>query len=123
LRHFDQSIGAVADLDVDLQTKMEIVTLIDDYVFGFSLRAYLAGLEQRVEEEQPGWVQAVFDYMAMELETGAYPNVSDLIAANRAAGGKDEDLSKMAVAEGRFESGLERVLDGIEAELKRRRGR
>jgi AcrR family transcriptional regulator len=130
LRHFDQSVGAVADLDVDLETKLEIVTLIDDYVFGFSLRAYLAGLEQRVEEEEPGWVQAVFDYMAVELETGAYPNVERIVEENRAAGGKDEDLSAMALAEGRFERGLEYVLDGIEAELernappaKRRRGR
>lgn len=128
LRHFDQSVGAVADLDVDLKTKMEIVTLIDDYVFGFSLRAYLAGLEQRVEEEEPGWVQAVFDYMSVELETGAYPNVERIVEENRAAGGKDEDLPAMALAEGRFERGLEYVLDGIEAELERkaptrRRGR
>jgi AcrR family transcriptional regulator len=128
LRHFDQSVGAVADLDVELKTKMEIVTLIDDYVFGFSLRAYLAGLEQRVEEEEPGWVQAVFDYMAVELETGAYPNVARIVDENRAAGGKDEDLPAMALQEGRFERGLEYVLDGIEAELERtaptrRRGR
>jgi len=120
LRHFDQSVGAVAKLDIDLKTKMEIVTLIDDYVFGFSLRAYLQGLEERVEQEQPGWTQAVFDYMALELETGAYPNVSQLLEANRAAGGKDEDLPAMALDESRFERGLERVLDGIEAELQRK---
>jgi AcrR family transcriptional regulator len=123
LRHFDQSVGAVVELDVDIQTKMEIVTLIDDYVFGYSLRAFVAGLEQRVEEEDPGWTQAVFDYMSVELETGAYPNVSRIVEANRAAGGKDEDLPAMALAEGRFEWGLERILDGIELELKRRRGR
>jgi len=123
LRHFDQSVGAVADVDVDLPTKMEIVALIDDYVFGFSLRAYLAGLEQRVEQADPGWMQAVFDYMSVELETGAYPNVQRIVDENRAAGGKDEDLPAMALDEGRFERGLERVLDGIELEIKRRRGR
>jgi AcrR family transcriptional regulator len=120
LRHFDQSIGAVVDLDIDLPTKMEIVALIDDYVFGFSLRAYLAGLEQRVEEAEPGWMQAVFDYMALELETGAYPNVERIVEANREAGGKDEDLPGMALDEGRFERGLERLLDGIAAELERK---
>ena len=123
LRHFDQSVGAVADLEIDLKTKMEIVALIDDYVFGFSLRAYLAGLEERFEQAEPGWVQAVFDYMALELETGAYPNVKRIVDENRAAGGKDEDLPPMALDEGRFEHGLERLLDGIELELKRRRGR
>ena len=123
LRHFDQSVGAVADLDVDLKTRMEIVALIDDYVFGFSLRAYLAGLEERVVQAEPGWMQAVFDYMSVELETGAYPNVQRIVDENRAAGGKDEDLPAMALDEGRFERGLERLLDGIELELKRRRGR
>jgi AcrR family transcriptional regulator len=128
LRHFDQSVAAVADLDVDLKTRMEIVTLIDDYVFGFSLRADIAGMEERVEQAEPGWMQAVFDYMAVELETGAYPNVQRIVDENRAAGGKDEDLPAMALDEGRFERGLERLLDGIAAELerkapKRRRGR
>jgi AcrR family transcriptional regulator len=123
LRHFDQSVAAVGDLDVDVRTKMEIVALIDDYVFGFSLRAYLAGLEERVEQAEPGWMQAVFDYMSVELETGAYPNVQRIVDENRAAGGKDEDLPAMALDEGRFERGLERLLDGIELELKRRRGR
>ena len=123
LRHIDQSIGAVAELDIDIKTKMEIVSLVDDYVFGYSLRAFIEGLEHRAEEADPGWVQAVFDYMAVELETGAYPNVSALVEANRAAGGKDEDLRGFALDEGRFEVGLDRLLDGIEVELKRRRGR
>ena len=30
LRHFDQSVAAVAEIDVDVKTKMEIVALIDD---------------------------------------------------------------------------------------------
>jgi AcrR family transcriptional regulator len=120
LRHFDQSVAAVAETGVDVQTQMELVALVDDYVFGFSVRAFVAGQEAREEEEQPGWMQAVFDYMTAELETGAYPNVQRIVDANRAAGGKDEDLAEMALNEGRFERGLERVLDGIEAEIARR---
>jgi AcrR family transcriptional regulator len=120
LRHFDQSVAAVIDADVDLKTKMEIITLVDDYVFGFSMRAFVAGLEAREEEAEPGWMQAVFDYMAGELETGAYPNVQRIVEANRAAGGKDEDLPAMALDVSRFERGLERLLDGIEVELARK---
>jgi hypothetical protein len=74
-------------------------------------------------EAEPGWMQAVFDYMSLELETGAYANVQRIVDENRAAGGRDEDLATMPLDEGRFERGLERILDGIEAELKRRRGR
>ena len=86
LRHFDQSVAAVADTGLDVQTRMEIIALIDDYVFGFVLRASIAAFEAREEEAEPGWMQAVFDYMAGELETGAYPNVARLVEANRARG-------------------------------------
>ena len=66
--------------------------------------------------------------MSLELETGAYPNVQRIVDENRAAGGKDEDLPAIALDEGRFERGLDRLLDGLAVELerkapKRRRGR
>jgi AcrR family transcriptional regulator len=127
LRHFDQSVAAVAETGVDVKTQMEIVALIDDYVFGFALRASIAAVEES-EEAEPAWTQAVFDYMWGELETGAYPNVRRLVDVNREAGGRDEDLAAMALDEGRFQRGLERLLDGIEVELERkaptrRRGR
>jgi hypothetical protein len=102
---------------------MEIIALVDDYVFGFSLRAFIAVLETREEQAEPGWMQAVFDYMAAQLETGAYPNIARIAEANRAAGGRDEDLAEMALDQGRFERGLDRLLDGVEVELTRRRGR
>jgi AcrR family transcriptional regulator len=128
LRHFDQSVAAVAETGVDVKAQMEIVALVDDYVFGFVLRASIAAFEAREEEAEPGWMQAVFDYMWGEIDTGAYPNVRRLVDANRAAGGRDEDLPAMALDEGRFERGLERLLDGVAVELerkapKRRRGR
>jgi AcrR family transcriptional regulator len=123
LRHFDQSVAALADTDLEVQTKMEIIALVDDYVFGFSLRAFIAVLETREEQAEPGWMQAVFDYMAAQLETGAYPNIARIAEANRAAGGRDEDLAEMALDQDRFERGLDRLLDGVEVELKRRRGR
>jgi AcrR family transcriptional regulator len=119
LRHFDQSVAAVAATGVDVRTQMEIVALIDDYVFGFVLRASLATFEAREEQAEPGWMQAVFDYMWGELETGAYPSIRRLADANRASGGSDEDLAAMALDEGRFERGLERLLDGVAAELER----
>jgi hypothetical protein len=42
------------------------------------------------------------------------------VQANRAAGGPDEDLGRMASGEARFERGLDLLLDGIEAALARR---
>src|SRR5204863_29100 len=105
------------------------IAVADDYVLGFVLRASITTFEPREDEAEPGWMQAVFDYMSGELETGAYPNVRRMVDANRERGGRDEDLPAMALDQGRFERGLERLLDGVEVELtrkassKRRRGR
>ena len=124
LRHFEQSVAAVADTGADVATQMEIVSLVDDYVFGFAVRAIIEGREARIEEEDPRWIESVFDYMRREIETGAYPNVERIVEANRAEGRRDEELSMMVMQPGRFDRGLERLLDGIEASLpKRRRGR
>ena len=129
LRHFDQSVAAVAETGLDVQTQMEIVALIDDYVFGFVLRASIAAFEAREEEAEPGWMQAVFDYMCGRARDRRLPaTCARLVDAHRAAGGRDEDLAVMTLDEGRFERGLERLLDGVAVELerkapKRRRGR
>ena len=75
---------------------MEIVALVDDYVFGFVLRASLAAFEEaREEEAEPGWMQAVFDYMcAPSSRPAPTPTCSASRTANRAAGGRDEDLAR-----------------------------
>jgi AcrR family transcriptional regulator len=130
MRHVDQSLAAVADLGVDLKTQMEMIAVVDDYVIGFVVRS------QRVaeaEEEVGGdaavaeWVETVFDLLRARVESGDYPHLLRAVQANRAAGGRDEDLGRMASDERRFERGLELLLDGIEAKfakpVKKRRGR
>jgi AcrR family transcriptional regulator len=127
MRHVDQSLAAVADTGVDLQTRMEIIALIDDYVIGFVLRTQaIAEAEEDIDDTE--WLRTVFDYLRAELDRGDYPTLQSELDAHRAAGGSDEDLPRMALDEGRFERGLERILDGIEAGLRRppvtpRRGR
>ena len=37
VRHFDQTLQAVSSLDVDLATKLDIVSAVDEYVFGYCL--------------------------------------------------------------------------------------
>jgi AcrR family transcriptional regulator len=130
LRHVDQSLAAVADLRVDVPTQMEIIAVVDDYVIGFAVRSQrVAEYEEHVSDPSE-WMEAVFDHLRRRIESGDYPHLLRAIEVNRAAGGNDEDLGRMASSEGRFERGLELLLDGIEASLarkrkpvKRRRGR
>ncbi len=111
LRHFEQSLKAVAPLGLDRNETFELIGQIDDYVFGYSLREI-----QEMEEHERGWPAEVLDFFKRELASGQYPRINAFF-------GDDIDSSFDAVFEflsqpGRFERGLNRLLDGIEAELK-----
>lgn len=110
MRHFEQSLRAVAPLGLGRNETFELISLIDDYVFGYSLREV-----QELEEHERGWPAGVFDFFKREMATGRYPLINDFF-------GEDIDSSFDEVFEflsqpGRFERGLNRLLDGIEAEL------
>ena len=110
LRHFEQSLQAVADLDLDKEQTFEVIGQIDDYVFGYALREV-----QEAEEHARGWPPEVVDFFKRELATGGFPLISEFF-------GDDLDASSELVIEfmskeGRFDRGLVRLLDGIEAEF------
>jgi AcrR family transcriptional regulator len=110
MRHFEQSLQAVASLDLDKEQTFEVIGQIDDYVFGYALREV-----QEAEEHERGWTPEVVDFFRRELETGAYPLIRDFF-------GEDFDTSFELVVEfmskpDRFQRGLDRLLDGIEAEF------
>jgi AcrR family transcriptional regulator len=111
MRHFEQSLAAVAPLGLNRNATFELIGQIDDYVFGYALREV-----QELEEHARGWPPDVIDFFKREVETGDYPHVADFF------GTENLDQSFDAVAEfitqpGRFDRGLARLLDGIEAEV------
>jgi len=126
LRHVEQSLAAVADTGLDAQGQMDLIAAVDDYVIGYVIRTLRFAEE---EENAPGeeWLKEMFEHMRERIEGGNYPHLQRALEANRADGRTDEELARMATDERRFERGLERILDGIEVELKRtakrRRGR
>lgn len=110
LRHFEQSLQAVAPLGLGKEQTFEVIGQVDDYVFGYSLREI-----QEAEEHKRGWPPEVVDFFKRELETGRYPLINDFF-------GGDIDASfdlvvEFMAEEGRFERGLARLLDGIESEF------
>src|SRR3954468_23422938 len=75
LRHFEQSLraGALAGLqDADL---LELVGLVDDYVFGHVIGAREIRRDSQRTEEHIG---AMLDYLQSELTTGEYPHLAEL---------------------------------------------
>jgi AcrR family transcriptional regulator len=103
IRHFEQSLAAVATAPLDTAAKLDLLAIVDDYVFGHVLRA---GEEQaRAASADAGHAEAIAEYIQGQLSTGRFPQLSTL-ARDPAAG---------ALADPRFERGLAALLDGAAA--------
>jgi len=110
MRHFEQSLQAVAGLGLDREQIFEVIGQVDDYVFGYSLREV-----QEREEHEHGWSPEIVDFFKRELATGNYPLIHEFFGDDFEAT-FDEAMEFMA-DESRFDRGLARLLDGIEAEF------
>jgi AcrR family transcriptional regulator len=123
MRHFEQSLAAVASTGLDATGRVELIAMVDDYVYGFAMRE-AAVADGGSLDDIP---DALFDYLDRQLATGEYPHIAALVGDDIRVG----FLPILAAIfdEDRFERGLQRLLDGIEVELsrrapaKRRRGR
>ncbi|HUO74951.1 MAG TPA: TetR/AcrR family transcriptional regulator C-terminal domain-containing protein [Solirubrobacteraceae bacterium] len=122
MRHFEQSLAAVEPLDLDFATRLEIISMVDDYVFGFALRE-LRDEDERLEQGgSDQWVQAMAGYVEAQLATGSFPQM-ERIVGGKGALAAIERLVALDRDAGRFERGLRRLLDGIALDLDRSAGR
>jgi AcrR family transcriptional regulator len=105
LRHFEQSLAALATAPLDTAAKFDLLTIVDDYVFGHVLRA---GEQQaRVAEADPGHAAAIAGYIQGQIATGQFPHLSELARDPAAAGVADAGR-----IDDRFERGLAALIDG-----------
>jgi len=112
VRHFDQSLQAVASLDLPLSEKLDIISVIDEYVFGYSQIERNSGHVDDLHNDDE-----MIDYVSVLIETGAYPH----LAAYTDEMGVAKLWRTVHAAmrdEKRFSRNLERLLDGIDASLR-----
>ena len=115
IRHIEQSIAAVAGIETDFATRMEIIHLIDEYVFGYAMHRRAPGPKDPAAQED--WRKRAFAFIDEEVARGDFPHLSELLAD----GGMAElwaQFEASASDEQRFERGLRRLLDGIQLELE-----
>ena len=119
LRHFEQSIAAVSKLRMPPRERLELVTLVDDYVFGFTLREVLQ--EMYEAEGDPDMTESALAWFESELASGGYPHVNKLFRGDVRAGIERlmESFSGERANNRRFDRGLKALLDGFEANLKK----
>ncbi len=111
VRHFEQTLAAVSSLDISDKRKFELISLVDDYVFGFCLRE-----AQEREEHRRGFPSEVLEFFQRELDSGEFPNIREFLGDDMEVG--VERIAELLFDEDRFERGLELLLDGIEAGLR-----
>lgn len=105
IRHFEQSLAAVATAPLDTTAKLDLLTIVDDYVFGHVLRA--AEQQARSAAGPPEDGAEIARYIEGLLAGGGYPHLSEL-ASDPAA----SSLADPAQLDRRFERGLTALLDG-----------
>jgi AcrR family transcriptional regulator len=118
MRHFEQSLDAVAGTGLDRRGRMELIGLIDEYVLGFITRAWVgrAGADRSALEEFPDELLEYFDSM---IRSGEFPEVERLFSGGDARETL-EFIFSVLNEEGRFDRGLKTLLDGVALALERR---
>lgn len=117
LRHVEQSLQVAARTGLDFQGQLELVALVDDYVFGHAMRVRETRANQSSEDAETR-LEGLLAYLETQLESGEFPILAAW--AGDDARGAFARVAEMSFDPGRFERGLQRLLDGIELELSRR---
>ena len=92
--------------------QLELIALVDDYVFGFSLRE---AVELAGQGEPDMWPPGLLEFFAGELGSGEYPRIAEVIGDDTAAGWRR--IFAILGAPERFERGLQTLLDGVAARI------
>ena len=116
MRHFEQSLAAVDRLDADLAAKFELITMVDDYVFGYALRELQDDFQRLQEGDGEQWADGLAAYLDAQLATGSFPHMQRIVGSEGARAAI-ERLVKLGGDERRFERGIKRLLDGIALNL------
>ncbi len=115
MRHFEQSLAAVANAPFDLQGKMDVLGIVDDYVFGHVLRA----TERHSEFTDGKPAKAMLTFAAKMMATGEFPQTEKLLGGDGASAAWTKIATFMNDPD-RFQRGLDALLDGLEARALRR---
>ena len=109
MRHFDQSWQALASLNASFEDKLDLITVVDEYVFGYCLH------ERNNLKDDPNDAEMA-DYIGALLVEDEYPALAAMVSEM----GMPRLWSRIhshARSVGRFDRNLARLLAGFEASL------
>jgi AcrR family transcriptional regulator len=116
MRHVEQSIGAVQMLGADRQASTRVLMAVDDYVLGHCFRKRMRQRTERAVRTAAGEDGAAGNGRPpLDPEVEAAMEAGELPLLRRGFQKRGARAFRGVPPEGDFESGLEWLLDGIEA--------
>ncbi len=120
MKHFEQSLAAVSELSTDTVAKLDLLALVDAYVFGSVIQTAEATSRGQAAASDEESVNAAIEWGLTQLRTGSFPNMVALFgSANpRTLGDRPSPIvMDEAGLSAQFERGLQTVLEGASARL------
>lgn len=117
VRHFEQSLAAVAGTGLPVPARFELIAAIDDYVCGNALHAVESLARAKIAEEDPAMVAAAVAYGTAQLRAGDFPQLSSIYAESAQAAEPAGPPMTEAAVTSQFECGLQALLDGLAARM------
>jgi AcrR family transcriptional regulator len=120
MRHFEQSLAAVAGTGLDTAARLDLLSIVDCYVFGSALHTGESLQRAAAAQANPEAVSAVIAFGMAQLQTGQFPHIEALLGGTDPrthpdqAAGPPMDQDSL---EQQFERGLQAVLDGVASRL------
>lgn len=111
LRHVEQSLSALSGAPMDDRTKLDVLVIVDDYVFGHVIRAASKTSDPAAAAPTPE-AEGIADFIRAQLASGDFPQLAAVSDADVAAFTDPADL------DARFELGLRLLLDGIASRFR-----
>ncbi|HEY5014928.1 MAG TPA: TetR/AcrR family transcriptional regulator, partial [Acidimicrobiia bacterium] len=113
VRHFDQSMQAVASLPGTLTDKLDAMTAVDEYVFGFCIHER----NDFHDSSELDGGNHMLEYVKELVATGDYPELAKMAEDHDGLDSLWAQSQAHAADESRFDRNLARLLDGIERSL------
>ena len=117
MRHFEQSLAAVAGTGLPVPARFELIAAIDDYVSGNALHAVESLARASAAAADPAIAAAAVAHGIAQLRTGDFPQLSAIYAESAQAAEPAGPPMTEAALTSQFEHGLEALLDGLAARM------
>src|ERR1700727_243838 len=114
IRHYEQSLAALATTTLSYPQKTEVTAILDDYVAGNASHMIEARDRFRAAASNPGLLAEVKTYSEELISTGKFPELEALARHAREAAITGSEAGPLAYLNRQFETGLAALLDGIE---------